>query len=65
MPEYIIGSLEDILTNLQEAIAINQCAEDSTTEDRIKTALGLVNGYLLNVAGELESLAKHQEEENE
>lgn len=40
-------------------------AEDSATEDRVKTALGLANGFLLNVAGELDSLIQRQEEEHE
>ena len=39
----------DILTNLQTALAICQCAEDSSTEEHIKRALAFVNGTLLTV----------------
>lgn len=55
-------SISAILADLQEAIAVNQCAEDSATEGHIKKALGVVNGSLLNVAGELIYLIERQEE---
>lgn len=51
----------EILTELREAVSISQCAEDATAEKHIKTALGVVNGTLLNVIIELEYLQTKQQ----
>lgn len=55
------GELEHINAELQEVIAINQCAEDSATEKHVKAALGVVNGYLLNIVRELDYMKARME----
>lgn len=62
MPTISMKEVESVLTELQEAIAVNQCAEDSAKEDHIKKTLGVVNGTLLNVVGELKYMIERLEE---
>ena len=40
---------KELLDELQTALSVCQCAEDSTTEDHVKRALGFVNSTLCAV----------------
>ena len=44
----------ELLEDLQTALSVCQCAEDATTEEHIKRALGFVNGTLCTVKVTLE-----------
>lgn len=50
--------MQDIISELKEAVAVCQCAEDAATESHIKTTLGVVNGCLCFVVKELEYLQR-------
>lgn len=52
--------MQNIISELKEAIAVCQCAEDAATESHIKTTLGVVNGTLLAVIAELEARHEHE-----
>ena len=52
--------MQDIISELKEAIAVCQCAEDAATERHIKTTLGVVNGTRLAVIAELEARHEHE-----
>lgn len=41
--------LKELASELKEALSVCQCAEDSTTEDHVKGALGFVNQTLCTV----------------
>lgn len=44
--------------SLREAIALLQCCEDASSENHIKTALGVAVGMLLGVQDDISSCAK-------
>ena len=46
---------KELLDELQTALSVCQCAEDSTTEDHVKRALGFVNSTLCAVMLMLEA----------
>lgn len=50
--------MQEAIQELRNAIALCQCAEDATTEDHIKTTLGVANGCLCFVVKELEYLQR-------
>ena len=44
----------ELLEELQTALSVCQCAEDSTTEEHVKRALGFVNSTLCAVVLRME-----------